>query len=277
MAKTKWSAHQNRLWIAANIEALYSVVKDMGTATVIGVDPSSTGLGLFTGVWEQGNTQIVEVSRSGKKTNSSFENCNSHCLTSEAAMFKTLKEASYDNDVNDTKILQNVFIFHEEVSVSSHFTGMKAVAIATGSTFAGLGSGMRRFTMSTGYKTKEYVFPLYVSQIKKALTGNHKADKSEIHEALSAKGLEFSDDNQADAYGAFLIGCNMLKVVYKLGPEVKNIDWVDKKGLREFEKTVDEIAEGIYPAVSILSSPRLYKNLMGATKYGKKREEILNI
>jgi hypothetical protein len=275
MAKTKYSAHQDRCWMIANIEELYKIIKSQDSAAVIGVDPSSTGLGLFSGVWRPAGVEIIGVSRSGSKTKTSFQNCASHGEVSSEMVCKTLQS---DYPTKNNK--QNLFIFHEEVTVSNNFTGMKAVAIATGATFAGIANGIERSTcvpIQGGREVTEYVFPLYISQIKKALTGNHKADKTEIHAVLSDKGLEFSDDNQADAYGAFLIGANLLDIVSIIGGEIRKWKKLGmKKEMREFETYVETIS-GDFPTVSILKNPKLYKNLTTAGLYVKKREAILNL
>jgi Holliday junction resolvasome RuvABC endonuclease subunit len=48
------------------------------------------------------------------------------------------------------------------------------------------------------------VFECSITQAKKALSGNGRAEKPDMIEAAKGRGVEVTDDNQADAFGVFL-------------------------------------------------------------------------
>jgi len=89
----------------------------------------------------------------------------------------------------------------EDVTVSKHFQGMIGVATAKGALLT---------SVADTTKEEPFLVPVINTQIKKMLTGSGKSNKEEIAQELEVANFSFYDDNQADAYGAAMIGIALM-------------------------------------------------------------------
>ena len=179
-----------------------------------------------------------------------------------------------DLPLTDGARRDRVLLVYEEVNVGSNFSGMLGVARAQAASLVGWASGM-------GAMGEHDVLAIPVSnlQIKKVLGGNQKSTKEDLMAcALENYGHEFKDDNQADAFGAALIGIAVILLAEEIASSGLEPE-MDPKELREGLKAISEDwHSNLYEvAESLLAKPKFFSN-MGLRKINDQiRKEFVHI
>lgn len=144
------------------------------------------------------------------------------------------------------------FTVFEDVTVSRNFMGMIGVAMGKGIVLSCLKPGT-------------FLFPVVNTQIKKMLTGDGRADKEDIDKAMVEYGIGFHDDNQADAYGALMLGAACVWFAHQICEDIEEIEDIEEmskdilKRVKRAKKNARFSAKQMEVVVSVLQGPKLLK------------------
>ena len=262
MAKIKpWTAKQTRIAMLRFAEH-YRPLAEEADHYILGIDPSMSGTAIAI---NGGHSELFD-----------WKSISTSKQVSQAAKLVKIREEV--RSFSSSYAGKYLMVVCEDVNVMSHITGVVAVASAKAVSLEAVASA---FTATD--REAPYFFPVVNRTIKKALSGNGKAEKQEqvtSAEKLIGESLD-GDDDSADAIGATLCGVFFLRLVR----EILNTDltqmsideqanWVRllMKSLKsECPAHEVEVAEGM------LKSKKIFKENFGKYAYDKIRKEIKEI
>ncbi len=238
MAKPSMGVHQERMYTILNAIEFVRFIEEHNYQTqyCVGADMSMSGTGLICA------TELNSV-----KKVSTFSNKVVPYTRSSVALYLSDLYKLSQSFATQVRIMEGlptdigaerdrVFLVYEEVNVGSNFTGMLGVARSQAATLAGWCAGMGGM-----YEQDILALPVSNIQIKKVLGGHKMSTKEELMELTFENfGHDFKDDNQADAFGAALIGLGLIT----FATELAYADIDPKLPAKELREALADFSQG---------------------------------
>jgi len=262
MAKLYVGAHEERVFTLLNARRFVSFIEEHNYQTqyCVGADLSMNGTG-FVCCTQDNDVKLVKTfsNKVVPYTRSSIALYLNDLSKLVQSFCSQMREADLPaTGADPTKVL----LVYEEVNVGSNFTGMLGVARSQAASLVGWANGV-------GARSENDILAVPVSnlQIKKVLGGHKKSTKEDLM-ALTLKnfGHNFKDDNQADAFGASLIGIALIMFAHEvaasdLSPHMSPKDLRDgfKELSDDWHERIWEVAESQFKKSRFFASLGLRK------------------
>ena len=266
MSKLKLTAHEERVYFCLNALRFGAILAESGykSGAVVGADLSMSGAaavcltdGALSHVKTSSN-QVAPFSRSSKIVY--FEE-----LSANGQWMFEVSRGSQDS---------KPLLCYEEITVSKNFGGMLGTARSQASFLAGWGRG---FKEAYGEQTL-LAIPVVNTQIKRFF-GSGSMDKGAILEQIQGTmDIHFNDDNQADAFGAAILGFVIKEACFS-ATLIDKSAYTDSKAMREeigyFSTGYESSAwESAY---SVLNKPNFFNNIGLSLIHEKVRKDFLQL